>query len=552
MTDSKLHPVTFLRTLMEARDASARGDWNASVHLWELVVANNPTQADFWLALGDAQFQVRDYPSAIAAYYEALDLGAGFPFDTAYQIARCHAHDEQFDEAINWLERAFELGYRNLKLAQTDEVFTPLHDDQRFRDLVGLIDVAELSRDEDWRFDLTFFSREIKRKAFHPWRLVSESDFDAAVAQLHEDIPELNEYEILIELRRILALLGDGHASASFADGHPLAPATLPLQFYLFEEGLFIIASTLEHADLLGSQVLQFGGNGIAEMIDVFTPTIPRDSDSWIKLKIPYLIRELPIVHALGLIPDPKQVELTLKDVDGRERVVTISAGNHLSTDELYYSFPYPAGWEFFPNTLDTSLPSYIRNQAAYYWFEYLQDQQTVYFQFNRVRDSASESFGAFTERLFSFIDEHPVRKLVIDLRCNNGGNTFLEMPFLHRLIGNRINQRGSLFVITGRRTFSAAQNFSSLIERHTEATFVGEPTGASPNFFGETIPVELPYSKLMLNVSDLYWQSSWPTDNRTWIAPLIYLPPTFAAYRENRDPVLDAILEWGDHLPGQ
>ncbi len=381
---------------------------------------------------------------------------------------------------------------------------------------------------------------------------MSESDFDAAVAKLNEDIPQLSEYEILVEMRRILTLLGDGHASASFADDHPLAPATLPLQFYLFEEGLFIIASTPEHADLLGSRVLQFGDTGIAEIIDVFTPTIPRDSDSWIKLKIPYLIRELPIVHALGLIPSPDQVDLKIQNADGREEVVTVSAGKNLSTDELYYSFPYPAGWNFFPNTLEAPLPRYIRNQAAYYWFEYLQDEETVYFQFNRVRDSASESFGAFTERLFRFIDDHPVQKLVIDLRCNNGGNTFLEMPFLHRLIGNRINQRGRLFVITGRRTFSAAQNFSSLIERHTEAIFVGEPTGASPNFFGETIPIELPYSKLTLNVSDLYWQSSWPTDNRTWIAPLMYLPPTFTAYRENRDAALEAILALNDHLPGQ
>ncbi len=121
MTDSTLQPATFLRTLMQAREASAREEWDAAISLWETVVASNPTRADFWLALGDAEYRAENYLSAIAAYYEALDLGAGFPFDTAFQIARCHAHDEQFDEALDWLERAFELGYRNLKLAQIDE-----------------------------------------------------------------------------------------------------------------------------------------------------------------------------------------------------------------------------------------------------------------------------------------------------------------------------------------------------------------------------------------------------------------------------------------------
>jgi hypothetical protein len=298
--------------------------------------------------------------------------------------------------------------------------------------------------------------------------------------------------------------------------------------------------------------VLSFGGQTVAQVIDVFTPIVTRDNDQWLKLDIPYTMRELPLAHALGLIPEATRVELTLQGDNGQARVVTLAADRSMSNEELYYAFPYPAGWAFFPHTLDPPLPRYIRNQAAYYWFEHLPDEQAVYFQFNRVRDSATESFAAFTERLFRFIDDHTVRKLIIDLRWNNGGNTFLEMPFLHRLIGSRVNQRGRLFVIIGRRTFSAAQNFSSLIERHTEAIFAGEPTGASPNFYGENINIELPYSKLGMNVSDLYWQSSWPTDYRTWIAPLLYLPPTFAAYRTNNDPVLDVVLNWHEHLPGQ
>jgi sugar lactone lactonase YvrE len=54
---------------------------------------------------------------------------------------------------------------------------------------------------------------------------------------------------------------------------------------------------------------------------------------------------------------------------------------------------------------------------------------------------------------------------------------------------------------------------------------------------------VPLPYSKLRASISDLYWQNSVAMDYRTWIAPQIYTPPTFAAYRSNRDPALEAIL---------
>jgi hypothetical protein len=67
----------------------------------------------------------------------------------------------------------------------------------------------------------------------------------------------------------------------------------------------------------------------------------------------------------------------------------------------------------------------------------------------------------------------------------------------------------------------------------------------------GEAVPFALPYSGVRVNVSDLYWQSSWPMDHRPWIAPDIPAPPTFAAFRRNVDPAMDAILACDDHLPG-
>jgi hypothetical protein len=67
----------------------------------------------------------------------------------------------------------------------------------------------------------------------------------------------------------------------------------------------------------------------------------------------------------------------------------------------------------------------------------------------------------------------------------------------------------------------------------------------------GETAEFELPYSKARANVSALLGVGTWPGDYRTWIAPTLYTPPTFAAYRANRDPAMEAILAWREHLPG-
>jgi hypothetical protein len=148
-----------------------------------------------------------------------------------------------------------------------------------------------------------------------------------------------------------------------------------------------------------------------------------------------------------------------------------------------------------------------------------------------------------FCDRLFKFINENEVERLVIDLRRNSGGNNFLNRPILHGLIRNdKINRRGKLFVIIGRQTFSAAMNAAAEIERHTNAIFVGEPTGSSPNFVGESVGFSLPYSKMQGSISDLYWQSSVAMDYRIWIAPALYAPLSFKLYRANRDPAMEAI----------
>jgi hypothetical protein len=279
-------------------------------------------------------------------------------------------------------------------------------------------------------------------------------------------------------------------------------------------------------------------------------PLLSRDNDYAPRVTAPALLRQLPLVHAAGAAPEPDRVTLATRLLDGSSRDVEVAAGEAWSPPA--WIEPCPPGWLSLPETLPEPMPLYLRNCGANYWFAWLAEERLVYCQFNSVVNDPDEPFDAFCRRMFSFVDSHPVERFVVDLRWNGGGNTFLVAPLLRGLIAcDKISRRGGLLVIVGRKTFSAAQNTATLIDRHTDAIFVGEPTGSSPNFVGESAPFRLPYSKLDVNVSDLLWQTSWPMDRRPWIAPELFAPPTFAAYRANRDPAMDAILACREHLPG-
>ena len=298
----------------------------------------------------------------------------------------------------------------------------------------------------------------------------------------------------------------------------------MPVEFAFFEEGLFIVATDSRFSDLLGAQVIRFGDHSVAEVSQALDPLISRDNLAAPQVMGPMRMRNLPLMAGLGLIPNPTQVSLTVRDQSSKLRTVTLPADSNIPSRKLWDG--YPKNWLRFVDTLPGPLPLYLKNAYKDYWFEYLSDSKTVYPQWNHVHSDAEEPIDKFFDRVGQFVQQHSVDRLVLDMRWNNGGDTglvpaVLVPAVLESLIRDlKIDQPGKLFVIVGHRTFSAAQNAATMIGRFTPAVFVGDTTGSSPNFIGEDVALQLPYSKLMVSISDLYWQSSWPTDYRVWITP--------------------------------
>ncbi len=135
------------------------------------------------------------------------------------------------------------------------------------------------------------------------------------------------------------------------------------------------------------------------------------------------------------------------------------------------------------------------------------------------------------------------MQRLVVDLRLNGGGNGYLNQALIHGIIRSDLNERGRLFAVIGRTTFSAAMMCTMDLERETQAIFVGEPTSARPNHYSESGELSLPNSGVPVGYSWLFWQLSDARDARPWVAP--HLPAALSSRddREGRDPALEAIL---------
>lgn len=546
--DAQTSPA--VSTIVAARAAVDRGDWKAAAGPLSDLVERSPLDGEFRIDLARAHYYLGEMAKAESDYRIAFDLKAVDPAIAAYGVAKCDARLGKRTEMLTWLGTAVSLGLRRLEAARSDEDFKAYRNDPDFRRLVGLVDAGRMSRVDGWRGDIRFLSAWIERKSFHPFRTATadrivsgaadtREAFEAAAQKLIADVPKLDDRAIELALFELVARLGDGHSAVWGSPSRAEFGLTLPLGFYLFDDGLYVISAAPAHADLLGARVISIDGTPVAEALARVDPLIGHDNGQWLRAMEPHYLRHVPFLKALGIAKAEGAVDLTVRLGDEAPKTVRVDAD--VTEPDIWNALPKPAGWVWIGDKATSDFQ--VGNDKAFWW-KWEPDTRLLYVQYNKVENGKDESLAAFAGEVSDAIAKFPVDKLVVDMRNNNGGDTYLNEPLLAAIACNaRVNRTGRLFVIIGRRTFSAAMNAASYFGRFTKAIFVGEPTGGKPNAPGDETPFALPYSGIVVNLSDRYWQGSWPDDFSDFRAPEIPVPQTFADYRAGIDPAMRAIV---------
>jgi tetratricopeptide (TPR) repeat protein len=391
-----------------------------------------------------------------------------------------------------------------------------------------------------WREDLRYFAEQapqVHRNLFHS---MTHEEFETAVKSLDQRIPNLSRNQIIVELARIVALIGDGHTYVDLQEP-PTSFRHYPLRLYWFPDGVYVLGADKRYAALVGGRIVKLGKVSGQEAYDAVSKIVQRDNEFQVKSLTPFYMCQAEVLDGLGMVDNLEAVPLTVEKNGVQTTVILKPEAGFLSDNE----FVHPADWV---DARDPASPTplWLKDPANPYWFEYLKDSRTLYVQFNEVGQKDDETIEAFFKRVMAFADANPVDRFVLDERLNGGGNNTLLRPIIHAFIrSDKVNQPGKLFTIIGRQTFSAAMNCVNRMKLNTNTLFVGEPTAASPNMYGDNAAVVLPHSKLSVRLSTLWWQDMDPRDKRVWQAPDLSAELTFADYRAGRDPAMDAILSY-------
>ncbi|MDQ1534537.1 MAG: hypothetical protein QOF28_2298 [Actinomycetota bacterium] len=374
--------------------------------------------------------------------------------------------------------------------------------------------------------DASVLAAAIEAHHPNPFRSISRDVLLREAARV-DSLSSNNRSALTVELMRTIALLGprNGHSAIHPLDDHPVPHHAYPLALHEFEDGVFVVAA--ENFDLVGAELVAVDGIEITDVLRAVTPLVAHDNEWTIRARRPTFVIYAAVLRGLGLVEDESRATFRLRvpnasTVDAELKAV--SAGDYWS------GF---ASGDWFP----AFGVSYLRRRNEWHWAEPTADGRVVHVAYNVTLGDVS----GFARDVDALAASARTRLVVLDLRLNGGGDNRTYEPLLTSM--QRLGDTTRLAVLTSRMTFSAAMQLVVELEQKTPATFVGEPTGGSPNQYGDAIVVELPNAGLNAHVATIAWQTAGASDDRLTREPDIPVVHLSKPYFADDDPVLNTAI---------
>lgn len=405
-------------------------------------------------------------------------------------------------------------------------------------------DIASLSAAE-WATDLDAWVAGILDKHVEPFRHCPRDRFEAAVAALRAKLPALSSSQTLVEFARLAALLGDSHTVLGLDRFAPLF-RPLPVRFACLDDGVFVIASTPEHKELLGAKLVAIGGTSIDEVVARAITLAPADNRG----------AALEAASGFGYFVEALEA---LEVIPAGSASVSVTVAAPTATDptatRVVALSPLAAGARpplvvVGEGRRETDAPISFLRRPGSAWFEPVPQRNAVYFRYNACVDGkppmaelARDAVAAW--RALAVDGKAP--RFVIDLRDNGGGNSAVLRPLLDALADARradpaLRGERSVVALIGPRTRSSASMNALELKQRVGALLIGQSTGQRINHLGEMRTFNLPNSGLRATYSTKYFRHD-PTNDADGVIPDVIVPRTSVELMAQRDAALDEAL---------
>lgn len=379
---------------------------------------------------------------------------------------------------------------------------------------------------EQWQEDFHALYDSLRTNHLNLYHFTPKTVFDQKYHAIFNEIPKLSNEQILLRYKQFVSLAGDGHTMLSDpGDFH-----RYPLDFFIFGKQVILIQSEAKYKQALGLQLLSINNFPITQIRDSLNSIIDHgESKTYLLKQQTDRLGVYEYLSAFGFISNRDSAVFEFQDGKKTIELKVAAIPAHQSVDWQWAFRPLPL---FLENGMESSTPIAHKSIRS----------DTYYINFAGY--PSWEDFEKITTTIYDSLNHQKARKIIIDMRLNGGGNFDKGLKLMLPLFlnYNALHPGTSYYVLIGRRTFSAGMSNAVHFKDCLNAILVGEPTGARPNGYQEIKWFKLPYSKLEVSCSLLFY--SFQQKNTDGVLPDKTIMPLFKAYSEGRDPALDWILK--------
>ncbi|GLQ21737.1 hypothetical protein ACFFUB_09060 [Algimonas porphyrae] len=360
---------------------------------------------------------------------------------------------------------------------------------------------------------------------------------------------QMSHAAFYLAVSKAVALADNGHTNIDIDPLYNKFPM-VDVRLAWFADGLFIVEAAGAARNLIGQRVTHIDGHTVDAVTDALRP-YRGGNDVWRKNAAPSLMIAPAILFEAGIADQTDRLILSLATPDG-------TATDHLMMAERTAHEASTDNWTRLPVPQDQARP--ISLAAGRGAVEGALPARGHYIRTPTGFGTRDMPLPRFYAQTLDAIEPGSLDYLVIDFRRNSGGDYGRAVDFARRA-HETVKETGTLYLVTGSDTFSAAIVTIAMIRHYSDrkVVIIGTPMGDREQFWAERgMEFRLPHSGWRIFYATGYhdWGGDCSverycfTRNRAFdevavgsLSPDVEIGETFADHLEVRDPVLDHIV---------
>lgn len=334
--------------------------------------------------------------------------------------------------------------------------------------------------------EFQFLKDKIEKSHKNFFNTIERKECDEEFQRLSKDLENLSYGDYYFTLLSYLALSHDSHTFINSPDIFSYFKY-FPLQLNYIGDRAYVVSGLREYRDTMGKEVLSINGVTIKQIEEKASNIFPHDNTVYLRMTLNNYLNNTSFLSFIG-VAESEDDAVTIVFSDNSSLSISPSFSSEIKKENLISAVTsYPPYW----------YTGYYRALAI--------KNDVLLISYNTCAENPEYPLKTFESDIKSLLSIKKHSAIIVDLRYNGGGNSYLFDPIIKLLKKEKCNK----YCLIGAYTFSSAILNAVSLKEKAGFTLIGSPTGGSVNHYGDIKSFTLPETGWEVYYSTKYFKLS-------------------------------------------